>query len=149
MLLRASFCACQSGRRRSVTLDFFFEFHIRILKVICWRSKKKFGGLEMTGPYLLKTYTFIYFHSVNLSVCFDFSPNPWLTCLKCFSWFKSFYQESFRNCIKKFTPNLSFDNHISSSEKLYFFQLRWNQQQARLFLYFIHIFSNFNPTHTL
>ena len=32
---------------------FFFEFRIRILKVICCRSKKKFVGLEITGPYLL------------------------------------------------------------------------------------------------
>ena len=30
-----------------------FEFHIRILKVICCRSKKKFVVLEITGPYLL------------------------------------------------------------------------------------------------
>ena len=33
---------------------FFFEFHIRILKVICCRSKKKFLGLEITGLYILK-----------------------------------------------------------------------------------------------
>ena len=32
----------------------FFLFHIRILKVICCRSKRKFVGLEMTLPYLLK-----------------------------------------------------------------------------------------------
>ena len=33
----------------------FFKFHIRILKVIFCRSKKTFVGLEITGPYLLKT----------------------------------------------------------------------------------------------
>ena len=43
----------ESGRRRSMTPKFFFEFHIRILKVIYCRSKK-FIGLEITGPYLLK-----------------------------------------------------------------------------------------------
>ena len=54
---RASFCAC-SGRRRSVTPNFFFEYRIRILKVICRRrksSKKDFLGLEITGPNLLLT----------------------------------------------------------------------------------------------
>ena len=33
----------------------FFEFHIKILKVIFCRSKKKFVGLEITGSYLLNT----------------------------------------------------------------------------------------------
>ena len=28
----------ESGRRRSVTPNFFFDFHIRILKVICRTS---------------------------------------------------------------------------------------------------------------
>ena len=54
---RASFCAC-SGRRRSVTPNFFFEYRIRILKVICRRrksSEKDFLGLEITGPSLLLT----------------------------------------------------------------------------------------------
>ena len=45
----------ESGRRRSMTPNVFFEFHIRILKVIWWRSKKKLVGLEITGPYLLKS----------------------------------------------------------------------------------------------
>ena len=30
----------------------FFKFHIRILQVICCKSKKKCVGLEITGPYL-------------------------------------------------------------------------------------------------
>ena len=36
----------------------FFEFHIKILKVICCISKKKFVGLEITGPYLLNHFRF-------------------------------------------------------------------------------------------
>ena len=35
----------ESGRRRSMTPNFYFEVHIRMLKVICCRSKKKFVGL--------------------------------------------------------------------------------------------------------
>ena len=55
ILLRASWGACRcSGRKWSVTPNFFFEFHIRIVKVICWREKiirKNILGLEITGPY--------------------------------------------------------------------------------------------------
>ena len=41
-----------------MTPNFFFEYRIRILKVICRRrksSKKDFLGLEITGPNLLLT----------------------------------------------------------------------------------------------
>ena len=45
----------ESGRRLLVT-PFFIEFHIRILKVISYRSKKKIVVLKITGPYLLKDH---------------------------------------------------------------------------------------------
>ena len=56
---KSSFSLIISPKRRGRTWAtkvgdprFFFEFHIRILKVISCR--KKYVGLEIRGPYLLK-----------------------------------------------------------------------------------------------
>ena len=57
-------CPCRwSGRRRSMTLNFFSEF-----QVICCRSKKKFVGLKTTGPYLLKSVISAFFKNDKAQV---------------------------------------------------------------------------------
>ena len=75
LLPKPSFCAC--GRRRSMTPDFFFEFHIRILKVICCRSKKKFVGLEMkTIIYCMYNTPMNTHHSLRPLIFFEKSLRP-------------------------------------------------------------------------